>query len=418
MKLSLMAETLIGSEIIKLAGEIKQKIAQGHEVFNFTIGDFDPQIFPIPTELETYIIQSYLEKNTNYPAGEGMLELRKEVAKFIKKFQGLDYPDSGILIGGGARPMIYSIYATVLDPGDSVIFPVPSWNNNHYCHLLRANPIMVETFPEDNFMPTAASIKPHISKAQLISLCSPLNPTGTVFTKQALTEICQLVLDENKRRGDNEKPLYLLYDQIYSVLTYGDIVHYDPVSLFPEMRPFTLFVDGISKSLAATGVRVGWTFGPDEVINKMKSILSHIGAWAPKAEQLATAQFLANEQLIENYLNKFKPEIIERLEGLHKGFQILKSEGHSIDSIKPQAAIYLTIQLALQGKTTVEGKKLETTPDVTDYILSEAGLAIVPFSAFGDSPSSTWYRLSVGTCKKSDVAKALNKLKLALEKLK
>jgi len=149
----------------------------------------------------------------------------------------------------------------------------------------------------------------------------------------------------------------------------------------------------------------------------MKDILSHIGAWAPKAEQLATANFLSNEHLYEDYLNKFKPEIIERLRGFHIGIQKLKSKGHSVNSIKPQAGIYLSIQLSLMGKTTAEGKKLVNTEDITEYILNEASIAIVPFSAFAGSTTTNWYRLSVGTCKKSDVANALNKLRLALEKL-
>lgn len=414
MRVSQMAETLIGSEIIKLAGEIRQKIAQGEEVYNFTIGDFDPQVFPIPTALETAIIAAYQAKNTNYPPAEGVLELRKAVANFIQDFQGLEYPLSSILIGGGARPMIYAIYATLLDAGDKVVFPIPSWNNNHYCHLLGANPVFVETFPEDNFMPTAASLAPHLAGATLLSLCSPLNPTGTVFSKESLAGICDLVLAENARRGENEKPLYVLYDQIYSVLTFNDIKHYDPVSLRPEMRDYTLFVDGISKCFAATGIRVGWTFGPAAVVDKMKSILSHIGAWAPKAEQLATATFLENESEKTAFLAAFKPAIKARLAAFHEGIQLLKNEGFAVDSIAPQAAIYLTLKFALHGKTTPKGKILETTADVTDYILNEAGLAIVPFSAFGASANSPWYRMSVGTCKMSDVTAALLKLKAVL----
>lgn len=418
MQVSQMAETLIGSEIIKLAAEIKQKIAEGNQIFNFTIGDFDPNVFPIPEELEQAILRAYQDKATNYPAAEGMQELRKEVSGFIKKYQGLDYPASSILIGGGARPMIYAIYATLLDPGDSVIFPVPSWNNNHYCHLMRANPIFVEAQAEDNFMPTAASLKPHLKDATLLALCSPLNPTGTVFTKENLLEICELVLEENKRRGPNQKPLYVLYDQIYWVLTYQGIRHEDPVSLLPEMRPYTIFVDGVSKCFAATGIRVGWSMGPDAIINKMKSILSHIGAWAPKAEQLATAEFLANDAAVTRYLSHFKPEVEARLNGFHQGIQKLKAEGYAVDSIPPQAAIYLTIKMGLHGKTAPSGKLLATTADVTAYILDAAGLAIVPFSAFGASADSPWYRLSVGTCKLEEVEGAIAKLAVALKQLR
>ena len=141
-------------------------------------------------------------------------------------------------------------------------------------------------------MPTAVDIQPHVKGATLLALCSPQNPTGTVFTKKQLEEICDCVLEENARRGENEKPLYVMYDQIYGALLYGENKHVDPVSLRPEMRPFTIYVDGISKSFAATGVRVGWAMGPAFLMDKMKAILSHIGAWSPKPEQMATAKFL------------------------------------------------------------------------------------------------------------------------------
>ena len=306
MKVGTMAENLIGSEIIKLGGEINERIKQGEKIFNFTIGDFDPAVFPIPSELNDEIISAYQNHQTNYPAANGILELRKAVHQFLLNGLQLDYSADEILITSGARPAIYATYVTLLDKNDVVVFPTPSWNNNHYCHLVGATPVMIETTAANNFMPTAADIKPFITKATLISLCSPLNPTGTIFSKESLTEICDLILEENKRRGENQKPVYLMYDQIYWVLTFGNHTHYNPVSLRPEMKPYTIFVDGISKSFAATGVRVGWAFGPHSIIDKMKAILSHIGAWAPKAEQVATAKYLAKENLVDAFLKDFK----------------------------------------------------------------------------------------------------------------
>lgn len=417
LPVSHMAENLIGSEIIKLAGEVNAKIKAGEKIYNFTIGDFNPKIFPIPAELKQAIIDAYLNDETNYPAADGMQDLRDAVAAFIKRIQHLDYKSNEILIAGGARPVIYAIYKAIIDPGDGVLFPVPSWNNNHYCHLSGANPICVETKPENNFMPTADEIKPHISNTVLLALCSPLNPTGTTFTEKALREICELVIAENKRRGEKQKPVYILYDQIYSALTYGNIKHLDPVSLYPELKNYTIFVDGISKSFAATGVRVGWTFGPQRIIDKMKAILSHVGAWAPKAEQMATAKFLNQEEVSNNCLVEFKKQISMRLDGFYKGFQTLKNEGFKVDAIAPQAAIYLTIQFDLKGKKTTEGKVLETTADVTKYILDEAKMAVVPFYAFGASHDSTWFRLSVGTAKIEDIEGSINNLRYALQKL-
>lgn len=416
-QVSVMAENLIGSEIIKLAGEVKEKIAQGEKIYNLTIGDFDPKIFPIPNELKNEIIQAYNDGQTNYPAANGVESLRKEVANFLEKKQGLTYDANAILISGGARPLIYAVYQTIIDANDKVLFPVPSWNNNHYCHLSSAQQMVVETKPENDFMPTAAELKPFISEANLIALCSPLNPTGTTFTKEGLSEICELILEENKKRGASEKPLYLLFDQIYWVLTHGETKHFDPVSLFPEMRNYTIYIDGISKSFAATGVRVGWAFGPQKVIDKMRAILSHVGAWSPKAEQEATAKFLKNDVAVNTYLVTFKNRINKRLVGFYEGMQTLKAKGYDVDAIPPQAAIYLTVKFDLVGKTGAEGKLLATTADVTAYLLNEAKLAIVPFYAFGTSTNSPWYRLSVGTAHSNEIKALFSQLDIALAKL-
>jgi aspartate aminotransferase len=417
MKLSHLSETLIGSEIVKLGGEIREKIRQGERIYNFTVGDFDPSIFSIPKELEDAIVDAYRKHFTNYPAAEGNLDLREAILSFMKDVEGLDYGTSEILVASGGRPLIYATFCAICDKGDKIIYAVPSWNNNHYTHFVGGEHIVIEAKAENNFMPTAVDIRPYIKETILISLCSPQNPTGTTFRKKELEAICDLVLEENKRRGDNEKKIFLMYDQMYWHLTYGDIKHYDPVSLRPAMRDYTIYIDAISKVFAATGVRVGWSVGPTTVINKMKSILTHIGAWAPMAEQKAVASYLNNRDSIKKYLLHFKNEIEERLQRIYNGFIQLKNEGLAVDAIAPEAAIYLTIQIDLNGKKTQDGKVLADQSEVTAYILNEAKLAVVPFYAFGASRSSAWYRLSVGTCKKEEIEEMIGKLREALRKL-
>ena len=183
------------------------------------------------------------------------------------------------------------------------------------------------------------------------------------------------------------------------------------------MKPYTIFIDGISKAFAATGVRVGWSMGPTHLINKMKAINSHVGAWAPMAEQKAVANYLGQPENVNNYTKKFKHAIEERLRRIYNGFIQLKKDGFTVDAVAPQAAIYLTIQINLVGKKTADGKILETQSDVTAYILNEAKIAIVPFYAFGAAKSSNWYRLSVGTCKTDEIDEMLKMLKTALSKL-
>ena len=416
--LSRLAETLIGSEIVKLGADIKAKIKEGSTIYNFTIGDFDSSIFPLPKKLEEEIIDAYKNKFTTYPPAEGILSLRESVSKFIKEREGLDFGVNEILIAAGGRPLIYTVYRALVDKGDKVIYAVPSWNNNHYVHFTEGRHQLIEATRKNNFMPSAEDIKPHIKDAVLIALCSPLNPTGTVFKRDELEKISDMVLEENKRRSADEKKLYVMYDQMYWMLTFGDTVHYNPVSLRPEMKDYTIFIDGISKAFAATGVRVGWALGPENVLSKMKAINSHIGAWSPMAEQHATAKFLLEKNDVDDYLSHYKKELEERLQLIYEGFQQLRSEGFSVDACAPQAAIYLTIQLSLVGKATDRGDLLTTQADVTSYILNEAKLAVVPFYAFGAPKDSDWYRLSVGTCRKEEIPAMLSQLKEALRKLK
>lgn len=418
MKLSHLSETLIGSEIVKLGNAISERIRNGEKIYNFTIGDFDPSIFPIPKELEEEIIKAYKEHHTNYPPADGIPELRKAVSVFLKDGQSLDYEPNEILIAAGGRPLIYTIFKAIVDKGDKVIYAVPSWNNNHYVHMNEGVHCKIEAKAENLFMPIAEELAPHLPGATLLCLCTPQNPTGTTLEKETLEEICDLVLAENNSRAEGEKKLYIMYDQMYWTLTYGDTVHYNPVALRPAMKDYTIFVGGISKAFAATGVRVGWSLGPAFLIGKMKSILSHIGAWAPMAEQKATARYLGQKENIQAYLIHFKAELEERLTRIYEGFINLKKEGFAVDAVVPQAAIYLTIQFNLVGKQTADGQTLADQAAVAAYLLSEAKLAVVPFYAFGADHSSPWYRLSVGTCKKEEIDEMLEMLKQALAKLK
>ncbi|MDN5578714.1 MAG: aminotransferase class I/II-fold pyridoxal phosphate-dependent enzyme, partial [Chryseobacterium sp.] len=321
-----------------------------------------------------------------------------------------------ILIAGGSRPLIYATFKNIVDDGDKVVYPIPSWNNNHYAYLTNAEKIEVETSRSNNFLPTAKDLKPHLEGAVLLALCSPLNPTGTMFTKEQLTEICKLVLEENKKRGENEKPLYLMYDQIYAMLTFGQ-KHFNPVSLFPELKEYTIFIDGTSKCFAATGVRVGWSFGPAAVIDKMKALLGHVGAWAPKPEQQAVSTFLNDTESVELFVNDFKGKIAESLSVLHHGIQDMKSRGFAVESIQPMGALYLTIELNYLGKTKPDGSSIVDSSDLVFYLINEAGVALVPFSAFGNSRNMPWFRASVGGLSLNEIQKMLPRLENALSKL-
>ena len=416
MKVSKIAQNLIGSEIIKIGNQVNELKAQGAEIANLTIGDLDSNIYPIPAQLKEEIQKAYQNNLTNYPPANGLMSLRKSVSNDVKNRWNLDYSAEEILIAGGSRPLIYATFKTIVDDGDKVVYPIPSWNNNHYAYLTNAEKIEVETSRSNNFLPTAEDLKPHLEGAVLLALCSPLNPTGTMFKKEQLTEICKLVLEENKKRGENEKPLYLMYDQIYAMLTFGQ-EHFNPVSLFPELKEYTIFIDGTSKCFAATGVRVGWSFGPSAVIDKMKALLGHVGAWAPKPEQQAVSTFLNDTESVELFVNDFKGKIAESLSVLHHGIQDMKSRGFAVESIQPMGALYLTIEIDYLGKTKPDGSQILDSSDLVFYLINEAGVALVPFSAFGNSRNMPWFRASVGGLSLNEIQKMLPRLENALSKL-
>jgi aspartate aminotransferase len=407
--LSALAQGLIGSEILKIAGEVRSLAGSGKAVANFTVGDFSPSEFRIPKKLEDLIIENLKAGQTNYPPSDGTLELRRAVVDFYREGFGLDYPLESIVIAGGARPIIFSAYAAVVDRGDKVVYPTPSWNNNHYTYLVGAQAIELRVGAETNFMPTADMIRPHVREARLIAVCTPLNPTGTVMSRSEVEAIATLVVEENRRRADaGERALFLLWDQVYWMLTFGENRHWAPPQVVPESAAYTIFVDGISKAFAATGLRVGWTAGPPAVTARMRDIIGHIGAWAPKAEQLAVATFLHQRDDIETYHHEMVHQLRLRLDALYEGLMSLKREGLPINAVAPQGAIYLSVQFDLIGHG------FDTNEQIRRFLLEKAGFAVVPFQAFGTKEEDGWFRLSVGAVSVKDVEQGLARVRDAL----
>lgn len=414
-RLSRMASRLKGSEILRIAADIRVMMAEGREICNLTVGDFSPSQFRIPQLLEDSIKEALTKGETNYPPVDGLMELKKGVRGFYRDRLDLDYPLDSIVITSGSRPGIYATYATLIDPGDIVVYPVPSWNNNHYCHTVGALGRPVVCGQRTGFLPTRTLLENAVNGARLIALNSPLNPTGTAYSKRALEEICDLVLEENEgRRRLSKRPLYVMYDQVYWMLTFGATEHVHPVGVRPEMAEYTVYVDGISKAFAATGIRVGWTLGPKDIVQKMASLLAHIGAWAPRAEQVATARLLHATSQVTDYNATFKAGINERLDELHTGMVRLSNDGFPVRAIEPEGAIYLSVHCALTGKLTPDGTVLATNEDIRHYLLHSAGVAVVPFQAFGLNEDTGWFRLSVGAVSVEEIRSMFGRLREAL----
>lgn len=416
--LSRMAAGLAGSEILRISADLRRMKARGLAVCDLTVGDFNPREFPIPPLLSEALTAAISRGETNYPPSDGLPELRSAIRDFYASRLGLRYPETGILVAGGARPILYAVYRAVLDPGETALFPVPSWNNAHYCHLAGARPLAVETSVKDRFQPTADLLAPHVREARLLVLNSPCNPTGTLLSRRAMEDLADLVLDENARRqAASERPLYVLFDQVYWMLTFDGHEHLTPVALRPRLAPFVLFADAISKSFCATGLRVGWATGPPTVIARLRDILAHVGAWAPRPEQVATGAFLRATEAVDRFVASLKDGVESRLRLLHGGIEALRAAGLPVRAIAPEGAIYLTVRFDVAGRRSPAGAVLRTNDDIRQWLLAEAGVGVVPFQAFGVPGDTGWFRLSVGAVSPGQVAGVLPGIEAAIRRL-
>ncbi len=407
---SSMAFHLVGSEILRIAGEVRALRESGAPICDLTVGDFSPQQFRIPKALEDAVCRAYAAGETNYPPSDGVPALRRAVATFYERRLGLPYPIEGIGIASGARPVLWSSYQAVVEPGDKVIYPIPSWNNNHYCHLTGAQGVAVATTPEAGFLPTAADLAPHLQGARMLVLNSPLNPAGTGFHRDALAEITELVVAENRRRKGAERPLFILFDQIYWLLAAASAPHFTPVELVPEAAPYTIFVDGISKAFAATGLRVGWAVGPPYLLSRMRDLIGHVGAWAPRPEQIATAEVFADPLAVDDLVEPIRSGALERLQALYDGLSALGRAGRPVAALPPAGAIYLSAKFDLLERFGSDG-------EIRRFLLEKAGVAVVPFRAFGYPYDSGWFRLSVGAVSRAAIEEALPRLEAAFAQL-
>ncbi len=406
-----------GSEILRIAGEVRRLIAQGRPICNLTVGDFDPAQFPIPEILREGIRDALAGGETNYPPSNGLPGLREAVAERVARDTGTRYPVESVLIASGVRPLLYAAFRVVLDPGETVVYGVPSWNTNHYAWLTQTRGIPVATERRHGFHPTADQLRPHLGEARLLCLCSPANPTGTMIAADELRRIAEAVVEENAARDAAGRPdLFLLFDQVYGALVHGGTAHRNPVELVPEVAPWTITLDGISKAFAATGLRVGWSLAAPAVTAKMSDFLGHVGAWAPRPEQVATAGFLLDDAAVTAFRGAMEEGIRRRLTALCEGFTRLREDGYPVDVVHPEGAIYVSLQVDLAGRS-VGGRRLASNDDIRRLLLEEAGLALVPFQAFGVPEDTGWFRLSVGAVAPGEIAAMFPRIRALLDRL-
>ena len=411
LALTRTAREMLGSMILGIAAEVRALAATGADVCNLTVGDFDPRQFPIPRALRDATVAGFDGFQTNYPPAEGLPELRAAICAWYRRELGIDITPDWIVVASGARPVMYATYRLFLEPGDTMVFAAPSWNNGYYAQLTDANAVALSTRAEDGFFPTVEQLAPYLSTARLFTLNSPLNPTGTVIAQDRLAALARAIVDENARRAvEGRRPLMWMFDQVYWTLTFGDARHAHPATLVPEVTPYVVTIDAVSKAFAATGLRVGWAVLQPRLAERMKAFIGHVGAWAPRPEQAGTAVLLNDEAALAAYGARFRAALAERLGILDEGLTNL-----GVQHLVPQGAMYLSVCFdRLFGRPGIDGAPMRTNEDIRRYLLQRAGVAVVPFQAFDLASDDGWFRMSVGAVSPAQLRAALARLGAAL----
>lgn len=400
-----MAE-MQGSQILGIAAEVRRLKGEGKSVCDLTVGDFSPAHFRVPEALTDATRRSMAAGHTNYPPPDGLPELKAAIVGMYERDLGLSYTPDAVCVGSGARPPIYASWRLFTRPGDRTVSFLPSWNVGYYAHFCETRHEFVPTTADTNFFPTAEQVARALPGTRLLYLNSPLNPTGTAIAPGVLRDITHAIVDENRRRQARGEPVCMfLYDQVYWKLTSGDTRHYSPVQLVPEASPYVVHVDAISKWLVGTGLRVGWAVLPPYLQGQMKGFIGHMGAWAPKPVQEATAELLDQPAVVQAYLVDLQAQIDARLERIYTAIQAMTAEGLPVDAIAPQGAIYLSLHVDLVGRG------FGSNDEIRRWLLTEGGIAVVPFQAFDMPQDDGWFRMSVG-------AVGLDELDAALERLR
>jgi len=348
---SQLAQQMKPSEILAIADEVRALQAKGEAVANFTIGDFSPSEFRVPPRFLDHLQRIQNQGETNYPPAVGVAELRQAVRRFYARELDLAYPEGSVQIGSGARPLIYAAFACIISPGDTVLYQAPSWNTAYYADLNFADATMLVAEPKHGFMLTAADLAPHLSTARLLVINSPQNPSGTAISRESMTEICKAIVQENRRRDTvGQRPLFLIYDMVYWQLTLDGVEHVTPVGCVPEMAKYTVMVDAISKSWAATGVRVGWAVGPPWLMGPMKALIGHMGAWAGRAPQLATAATLDDAEAMAPWMKHYREKVAGRHQRIYDRLAAMPAAGLAVQPAQPEVAPYVTARFPLHGQ--------------------------------------------------------------------
>jgi len=368
MSLSLSDSCLQISPSVTLAidARAKQLRAQGVDVIGFGAGEPD---FDTPLFIRQAAQRAMDQGQTRYTPVAGTLQLRRQIAEKLQQDNGLSFSPDQIMVSNGAKQALYVTLCALLNPGDEVLIPSPCWVS--YPEMVRMAggvPVFVPGHEQDNFLVTAGMLAAYITpRTKALLLNSPNNPCGCVYPEEMLRDIAQLAV---------EKQFYVISDEIYEKLVYGGEKHLSIASLSDQIGRQTIVVNGLSKTYAMTGWRVGYAAGPQPVIRAMCAVQSHISGNANSIAQAAAAEALAGGQ---QEISRMTAEFSHRRELIHR----LINQIDGLSAPLPQGAFYLMVNISALTGRTIQGCRIDCSESFADMLLEKAHVAVVPCKAFG-----------------------------------
>lgn len=385
------------SATMAITSKVARLRREGVDVLGLGAGEPD---FDTPEHIKAAAKQALDRGVTKYTAVEGMPELRRAVAEWFAKAHGFDVSPSQVMVSAGAKQVIFNAFHALLDPGDEVVLPAPCWvSYAEIAKLTGAVPVPVLARAEDGFMADADAIARAITPAtRMIVLCSPSNPTGAVYDERTLRAIADLVV-----RHD----LWLVTDDIYRGLCYGSARFVQAACFGPDVRKRTIIVDGVSKSYAMTGWRIGFGLAAPEIIAGMSTLQGQSTTNATAVSQAAALAAITGPQ---DDLERMRLEFDRRRRSMVDGLRAIPG----VTCVEPQGAFYAFPDVtAFLGRRTPDGKTIADDVALCDYLLDEARVAVVPGSAFF---GPGFMRLSYATSQ-SNIDQALVRISAAFAKL-
>lgn len=366
LELSKKAAAVKPSSTLAITAKAKELKAQGKDVVGFGAGEPD---FNTPENICEAAIKAIKDGFTKYTPASGTNELKAAISKKFKEFNGLDYDTDQIVISNGGKHSLTNIFTALINPGDEVIIPAPFWlSYPEIVKLAGGVPVIVTTTKEQNFKLTAEDLAAAVTdKTKALVLNTPNNPTGMLYTEEELRAIAKVAV---------EKDFYVVADEMYEMLVYGEQKHISIASLGKDIYDRTITCSGLAKSYAMTGWRIGYTGSSKEIAKMMGSVQSHQTSNPNSIAQKAAVEALTGPQ---DSVKKMHAEFDKRRKYMYKRI----CDMDLLDALEPMGAFYVFVDgSAVLGKS-YKGTKIESVPQMADILINEYNTAIVPCADFG-----------------------------------